>query len=207
VSSATRSFSLLLFMACGEPAPDPPRGDPTGLALRFAIEAEDASPLDALTLRVDELVLFADGPDGAAAVSHSGGDEVSLLPARSRSTTVLLELAPGRYRDVHTLAHLRPSGARPAVEATGTYEGQPLELIVSMEVGLEGAVGELELVAGEPVALTYLLHPDAWLHDLDDAEPTGDRLLIDASHNVPLYFELVDTLEESTDVVLGGPDP
>ncbi len=195
----TRLAPLLALLACSGDGTTGPEAEPAGVVLRFDVEESDTLLLQHLALRVDELVLAADGPDGSVSVSHTGGTMVSLLPSRMAPPEVVLELDPGSYRDVHTTAHLRPFADEPSVEVMGTFDGQPFQLVVTMEVGLEGKLGELNLGPGPQVELVYTLRPAHWLDDLEEIEPTGELLLIDADHNVPLYFEIVEELEESTD--------
>ncbi len=201
----SRALALLLLAACSDGGTD---GDDAeaAVALRFAVEADEDLFLDQLALRVDELVLLGDGPDGAVSLSHTGGTMVSLLDAGTQPAEVVLHMPPGTYEDVHTTVHLRPEGSEPALVATGVLDEQDFQLVVTMEVGLQAEVGSMELGEGEEVDLTYRLRPDEWLGELEEVEPTGDDLLIDATHNAPLYFEIVEELEESTDASLGEAD-
>lgn len=195
---------FLLGCAPGDP-PSAGLGD-AFVQLRFALDDEagdDDVQVDTVALRVHEAGVRADGPEGAVSVVHTGG-VLATVPPSPTDPLLALVLAPGAYHDASATTHLRPDGDIPALRALGHYDGMPFELVVTMEVGLDAELGDRELAAGQALDLVYHLEPEAWFDDPDELEPTGDRLLIDAEHNIPHYFQAVEALEDSTEATVGA---
>ena len=199
----------LLLAACTVPDSGDGAGDHATLPLWFTWQAEEAPDditFDVLRLHLDELVLQGTGPGGTVAIGVHSPRSVSVEPGQETAAFVDIHLAPGAYDDLHLTAYLRPDAAGTSLWGQGHKGQQEVELVVTGGIALRGELEDHSFRERTSTRVMVELRPQEWVADLEDLSPTGGRLLIDAQHNVPAYFDVIEAIEDDTDIWLEASD-
>ncbi len=199
------AFVAVALAACGGPGATGPDGDrgTLGVAVRAA---EIPGWLDALSVRVEQVVVEGEGPEGPASVSAEVGEAFSLVDGDPRAPIPVL-LSAGRWDPVRVTLHLATRDGTPALAADGEGEEVDFSLAV-LELTVTG-VGGLSIPADGVAEAAAVFVPGAWeeLRELesddddddgDDDDDDDDPVEIDVAGDRERYDEVVEEIAEST---------
>ncbi len=168
-------------------------------------------------VRITEIVLDYDGPDGSESFTEPVGSVVNLLDGTSDPALPSFVLGPGTYESINFGAELLDDGSTPSILLEGTWNGTPIRVVfISGEV-FEAVAGKLVVAPGETLDISVVLNPDDWFSsltdaDLENAEVGGDGF-IEISETAPEpNATLFDThfagrVDDATQTVLPGGTP
>jgi hypothetical protein len=207
VERAVRAAALvLLAAACAGPGTDPLDGERGTVAVAFAAD-EVPEWIDALSVRVEQVVLDGYGPAGPASVAVDVGAVLTLV-GDDPPPPVTLVLPVGAWAPAHLAVHLSARDGEPAVRVVGDGEHGPLALEV-LEVSVDGD-GALEVGSEGAETIDVTWSPGEWdeLREVerDDDDDDDEPIRVDPAHHRDVYDEVLDAIVSSTRVRFPGAD-
>jgi hypothetical protein len=204
---------LLLAVGCTGPTVDdgfPDTAAGSGLLTSLISDAPgEEGFLERLDVRLAEVVLEADGPEGPVSLSVSTNRAASLLGEEAEDASTWMYLTPGRYRDVRVTVWLRESNGHAALEAHGELgdeegddEGEDgeleLDLAVLPSLALPARRESLDIAADIGTELVLRLRPEQWFDglDLEELAASTDAIFLSPSSG-PAYDEIVERIVDS----------
>ncbi len=190
-----------LLAACVSPTA--PASPTATLTVELRVDHEDTEDvvLTTVGVRLDEVIVEADGPEGAVSLSGVSSDEVTLLDPAAAVAMAQLELAAGTYDDAIVRVVLRESGPSHALWATGSWQHDdrlvPFDLEVRPTLTLV-AQTDLTMEEGDRSRLVFSLRPDEWFDELDEDDLVGVSVLRLEPQSGSLYDAVIEDIVSST---------